>query len=230
MTHLELENLASDYLEGLLEPPVRAGVVEHLAGCPGCPELLEDVRHALDLCRKSEFKEPAPWLVSKILLATVGQRKPTWRERLSEYLRPILQPRVAYPVAMTVFTFSIIVNAAGLNLRTLRFEDLNPRTWVDRADRQKHLLAARVEKFCYDLRVVVEIESRIRELGGQPQVREEEPSKPAAPDGGSSQGESSDQTIASVGANWVVAAVGEQPHATIETHPGFTGKARSLIP
>jgi hypothetical protein len=129
---------------------------------------------------------------------------------------------------MTVFTFSIIVNAAGLNLRTLRFEDLNPRTWVDRADRQKHLLVARVEKFCYDLRVVVEIESRIRELGGQPQVREEEPSKPAAPDGGSSQGAPSDQTIASRGSTWVVAAVGGRAQPTIQNQPGYTGEARSL--
>ena len=72
------------------------------------------------MCRAAEDAEPRPWLISKIMQATVGERKPTWRERIAAYLRPVLQPRVAYPIAMTVFTFSIIVNAAGLNLRSLR--------------------------------------------------------------------------------------------------------------
>ena len=53
MTHLEIENLASDYLEGLLEPTQQAAVEAHLAACAACRELLEDVRHAVDLCRSA---------------------------------------------------------------------------------------------------------------------------------------------------------------------------------
>jgi len=94
-----------------------------------------------------------------------------------------------------------------LNLRTLRLEDLNPRTWLARADRQGHLMYARAEKFYYDLRVVYEIESRFRQLTGQPQGQEEESPKPAVPGGGSSQGSPSDQTMASNGAAWTVVAV-----------------------
>jgi hypothetical protein len=231
MTHLEIENLASDYLEGLLDPSLREAVEAHLNGCAACRELLGDVRHALELCRTAEDAEPTPWLVSKILLATVGERQPTWRERIAAYLRPVLQPRVAYPVAMTVFTFSIIVNAAGLNLRSLRFEDLNPRTWLGRANRQGHLMYARAEKFYYDLRVVYEIESRFRQLGGQPQGQEQETPKPAAPGGGSSQGMPSDQTMASNVGTWmVVAAASEQSPPTVGNQTGFTGAGRSLIP
>jgi hypothetical protein len=130
-----------------------------------------------------------------------------------------------------VFTFSIIVNAAGLNLKSLRFEDLNPRTWVDRANRQGHLMYARAEKFYYDLRVVYEIESRFRQLGGQPQVQEEETPKPAAPGGGSSQGTPSDQTMASNGGAWIVmAAESEQSPSAVGNQTGFTGAGRSLIP
>ncbi len=150
MTHLEIENLASDYLEGLLDPSPRAAVEAHLSGCAACRELMGDVRHALELCRAAEDVEPKPWLVSKILLATIGEREPTWGERIAAFFRPVLHPRVAYPVAMSVFSFFFIVNAAGLNLRSLRFEDLNPRTWVGRADRQGHLMYARAEKFDYD--------------------------------------------------------------------------------
>jgi Putative zinc-finger len=164
MTHLELENLASDYLEGQLDEVRRREMEAHLNECASCRELLSDLRHALELCRTTEQLEPAPWLISKILLATVGERKPTLRERLGSYFQPVLQPRVAYSVAMAVFSLSIIVNAAGLNLRDLSWSDLNPRNWVYQANRTGHLLYARAEKFYYDLRVVYEIESRLRQL------------------------------------------------------------------
>ena len=231
MTHLEIENLASDYLEGLLEPSLGAAVEAHLDGCAACRELIGNVRHALELCRAAEKVEPKPWLVSKILLATIGERKPTWRERFAAFFRPVLQPRVAYPIAMTVFTFSIIVNAAGLDLRSLRFEDLNPRTWLDRADRQGHLLYARAEKFYYDLRVVYEIESRFRQLSGQPQVQEEQAPKSAAPGDGSSLGTPPDQTVASNGGAWVVVAVkSDQALPAAGNQAGLTSPGRSLIP
>jgi hypothetical protein len=232
MTHLEAESLASDYLEGLLEPSLRAAVEAHLTGCADCREVMGDVRHALELCRAAEDVEPKPWLVSKILLATIGERQPTWRERIAEFVRPVLHPRVAYPIAMTVFTFSIIINAAGLNLRSLRMEDLNPRTWVGRADRQGHLLYARAEKFYYDLRVVYEIESRFRQLSGQPQVQqEEETPQPATPAGGSSQGAPPDQTMASSGGAWVVVAAQRAQSLPAVGDPiDFTRAGRSLKP
>jgi len=168
MTHLEVENLASDYLEGLLASDREWQISEHLLDCASCRELVEDVRQAIELCRSAEDLEPSPWLVSRILLATVGDRTPTLRDRISAALRPILQPRFAYGVAMAVFSFSIIVNAAGINLRRLRFEDLNPRTWIHQASRNGHLLYARAEKFYYDLRVVYEIEWRLKQLRQQP--------------------------------------------------------------
>ena len=79
MTHLEIENLVSDYLEGLLDPSVKAAVETHLADCGACRTLVEDVRQALEVCRTAEEAEPSPWLISKIMRATVGERKPTWR-------------------------------------------------------------------------------------------------------------------------------------------------------
>jgi hypothetical protein len=229
MTHLEIENLASDYLEGLLEPSEKAAVDAHLTGCTACRELLDDLRGVLELCRVAEDVEPRPWLISRIMQATVGERKPTWGERIAAYIRPVLQPRVAYPIAMTVFTFSIIVNAAGLNLRSLQMEDLNPRTWVDRANRQGHLLEARAEKFYYDLRVVYEIESRFRQFGGQPQMQEEVP-KPVTPEGGSSQGTPTDPTTASTGSGLVVAAASEQAPPSGGHLPVDSGTGRSVIP
>jgi Putative zinc-finger len=183
MTHLELENLASDYLEGQLEQARRREVEAHLTECAPCLELVADLRHALELCRSAEEVEPAPWLVPKILLATIGERKPTLRERLDAFFQPVLRPRVAYSVAMAVFSLSIIVNAAGLNLRDLTLADLNPRNWAYQANRTGHLLYARAEKFYYDLRVVYEIESRLR------QIRQDSGSSGSSPEKGTPKSE-----------------------------------------
>lgn len=192
MTHLEIENFASDYLEGRLEAVRQREFQAHLAVCSECRELVSDVRRVMELCRSAEDPEPAPWLVRKILVATIGERKPSLRDQLAAFLRPVLQPRVAYSFAMAVFSFSIIINAAGINLRHLTLEDLNPRTWVRRADRSGHLLYARAEKFCYDLKVVYEIESRLRQLRQQPaeapNPQEREAPRPEGPPGGSTDG------------------------------------------
>ena len=165
MTHLELENLASDYLEGQLEQARRHEVEAHLEACTACRELMADLRHALEICKSAEEIEPAPWLVSKILLATIGERKPTLREKIASYVQPVLRPRMAYSVvAMAVFSISIIINAAGIRLQDLTLADLNPRTWVKDANTKGHLMFAKAEKFFYDIRVVYEIESRLRQM------------------------------------------------------------------
>ena len=184
MTHLELENLFSAYLEGELDTARKAEVEAHLAGCDSCRALLEDVRGAIKLCREAEELEPAPWLVSKILLATTGERKPGWRERLATLLRPTVHPRLVYTVAMSIFSLSMLVNVAGINLRSIDLQDLNPRTWAYRANRSGHLLYARAEKFYYDLRVVYEIESRIRQLQAPAEEPAPESPKPESPGGG----------------------------------------------
>jgi hypothetical protein len=184
MTHLELENLISVYLEGEMDAARKVEVEAHLAGCDGCRTLLEDVRGTIQLCRETEELEPAPWLVSKILLATTGERKPSWRERLRAFLRPAVQPQLAYTVAMAVFSLSMLVDVAGINLRSFSLQDLNPRTWASRANRAGHLYYARVEKFYYDLRIVYEIESRIRQFQAPAEEPAKEAPKPESPGGG----------------------------------------------
>ncbi len=185
MTHLEIENLVSEYLEGQIDTVRRVEVEKHLGGCAPCRELVADVRHAFELCRAAEPVEPAPWLVPKILRATLGERKPGLLERVTAWFRAGVQVRVISTAAMTVFSLSVIANACGVNLRSLTLEDLNPRTWVHQVDRNGHLLLGRAEKYYYDLKVVYEIESRLRQLRTEPSG---EPERPKAPPGGSTEG------------------------------------------
>ena len=218
MTHLELENLTSEYLEGQLNAARRVQVEAHLADCSACRELMADLRHTLEICRSAEELEPAPWLISKIMLATVGERKPTFREKIAAFFRPSVQPRVAYAVAMAIFSFSIIVNAAGLNLRNLTLQDLNPRTWMYEARRTSHLLYARAEKYYYDLRVVYEIESRFRQLRNQTDDQEQQaPQRQTPPPGGSTDGaRPATTTLASM-------------HAPVKLSPEFVGTVADLV-
>ncbi|PYV23040.1 MAG: hypothetical protein DMG24_15065, partial [Acidobacteria bacterium] len=60
MTHLEIENFASDYLEGRLEAVRQREFQAHLAVCSECRELVSDVRRVMELCRSAEDPEPAP--------------------------------------------------------------------------------------------------------------------------------------------------------------------------
>jgi hypothetical protein len=200
MTHLELENLASEYLEGQLDGVRRETVEAHLRDCVACRELMGDLQRAMALCQAAEDLEPAPWLISKIMLATVGERKPTWGERARAFFRPSPQPRLAYAVAMAIFSLSVIVNAAGVNLRTMTLADLNPRNWFYQANRTGHLLYARAEKFYYDLRVVYEIESRFRQLQPQPaEPQKEAPRQEPAPGGSTERDAPGETHLASVG-------------------------------
>lgn len=177
MTHLELENLASEYLEGLLDEVRHDQVEEHLRGCGSCRETLADVQLAIDACRSAGDAEPPPWLIPKIRLVTVGEARASFGEQLRASLHSIRQPRLAYATAMAVFSISLLINIAGFNLRSLRPQDLNPSTWVYRVNRAGHLFYARAEKFYDDLRIVYEIESRFKNAESQPADQEEPGSK-----------------------------------------------------
>ena len=215
MTHLEIEHLASDYLEGQLDAAHRSEVEAHLAACADCQALLAELRHALELCRSANEIEPPLWLVSKILRATLGERKPSLGQRLAAFFRPAIQIRVAYGIAMTVFSLSLVVNAAGLDLKHLRMHDLDPRTWVYQADRNGHLLLGRVEKYYYDLKLVYEIESRLHQLRTEPG---EQAPRPQAPTGGTTEGApAGDSPLAS---SWSPSAV----RTSLELLAGATGR------
>lgn len=187
MTHLDIENLASEYLEGQLDPTRNAEVETHLGACVPCRELIADARQVLELCHRAEDLEPPAWLIPNILRATFGQKKPTLKEQLMAVLRLAVQPGFAYTVAMAVFSFSIIVSTAGINLKNLTLKDLSPRTLAYRATRTGYQLYGRAEKFYYDLRVVYEIESRLRQLRRQPSEQDRESPKPEAAPGGTTE-------------------------------------------
>jgi Putative zinc-finger len=183
MNHLEAVNQISEYLEKRMAPAPRAEFEAHLASCGECQEMVAEVGQMLEMFREAEPLQPAPWLITRIIHATTGERKLTWAERLFGAVRPLLQARVVYGISMAVFSITFLLHVANIDVRSLKLRDLNPGTWAYRANSQGHLLVARAEKYYYDLRVVYEIQNRLRELrNGQetpPKTRKKDP-----PDGG----------------------------------------------
>lgn len=181
MTHLELSNVVTGYVDGALDAAQTRQVEEHLESCGACRIMVDDIRFAQAVCHDAPVMEPPPWLLPRIVRATLGERKPSLKERLAGISRLIFRPQLAYSLSMAVFSLSFILYAAKVNLRRLRLRDLNPQTWAHRADRRGHMLLARAEKYYYDLRFVYEVQSILRGMRQEPETQPGAPEKLRTP-------------------------------------------------
>ena len=160
----QTEARLSDYLEGVLAAEERSAFDLHVNGCPRCTPLRASVSHLLSDMQVMEQVEPPPRLVYAILDKTLGPRDAAtgWRATLA-WLRGIGSLRFAYGALSMVATLAIFVTSFGFNWRKPRMADLRPDAIYRKADQQVHLVYARGTKFVNDLRVVNEIQSRLRE-------------------------------------------------------------------
>jgi hypothetical protein len=89
-------------------------------------------------------------------------------------------------------TLVILLGASGFSWRKPKLADLSPTTVYRNADRQIHLGSARVVKYVSDLRVVYEIQSRLRQDQNELQVKPDESAPKSGPD--KQPGQSDDHT------------------------------------
>jgi hypothetical protein len=111
-----------------------------------------------------EQLEPPGRLVYAILDQTLGPRDTAtgWRALLA-WLRGIGTIRFAYGALSMVATLAIFVTAVGFNWRKPKLADLRPDVIYRNADRSAHIVYGKGVKFVNDLRVVNEIQSRLRQ-------------------------------------------------------------------
>jgi hypothetical protein len=87
-----------------------------------------------------------------------------FRTRLTQGFRSLgqtmLQPRLAMTAAMAFFSIALTLNLTGVRITDLRPSDLKPSSIV----RSVSLAKARVVRYSDNLRVVYELESRVRDL------------------------------------------------------------------
>ncbi len=180
------ETALADYLDGTLPDAERAAVEQHAAGCPDCRTFMAEVSGGLGWIQGAAAVEPPAELITRIAyLAPAGRtREPFERETIfgrwkRQWLTPILQPRLAMGMAMTVLSFAMLERCSGIHVQHLQPADLNPvRVWggvEDKALRVKD----QVVKYYDNLRVVYEIESHLKDLEDQ-QTPSAKPSSTAA--------------------------------------------------
>ncbi|MFZ0820460.1 MAG: zf-HC2 domain-containing protein [Candidatus Acidiferrales bacterium] len=183
----EVEAKLSEYLDGELSAADEAGCAEHIAGCEHCRELAASVRGLVGAMHAIEPVEIPLRLVPAILERTLGPKTEArgWRAWFG-WLRPVWQPRFAYGALTVMLTVMVLSQALGIQWRKPTLADLNPVNIYRAVDREAHLAYARGAKYFGDLRVVYEIESKLRSV--EPEQQKTPASRPGSP--GKSEGPS----------------------------------------
>lgn len=92
------------------------------------------------------------------------------RSLLSRWLGPVLAPKLAMGMAMTVLSLSMLANVFKVPVRPLSAVDLDPvKIWVS-VDDQAHRAWNRAVKYYENLRLVFEIQSRLQEWTEQEEM------------------------------------------------------------
>ena len=167
----QTEARLSDYLEGLMSAPERAEFEAHARECADCSPLIESVRSLISEMQSVGPLEVPPQLIYSILDQTLGPReRVTFWQSFKKFLWGLATPKFAYGTASVMATLFILFSASGLSLRKPKLADLNPSNVARNVTRQAHLRYAHVVRYVSDLRVVYEIQSRLRQDENQLQA------------------------------------------------------------
>jgi hypothetical protein len=182
MNCADAENLICDY--ATLSSAERSELERHLGECPACAELARDATAGAAFLRRAVPVEPPPELINRILFQVprsgrFGNRQKSkfgvWMEAL---LSPILQPRYAMGLAMTIVSFAMLAQFVA-PIRKIRPEDLKPAAvWAGLEDRA-YRTWGRAVKFYDNLKVVYQIQNTLADW--QQRDEEQAPGSPAAP-------------------------------------------------
>jgi len=169
MTCAEIDVLLCDYVDGTLDAAARPQVEAHLAECADCAELARDSAAAVTFIGRVSEIEPPPALITRILQETPLQAKAPVRVKgwlgrwFGRWFEPVRQPRLVMGMAMTLLSFAMLGRFAGLEIRQLRPADLDPVKVWSAAENQAYRGWNRAVKYYDNLKLVYEIQSRLRE-------------------------------------------------------------------
>ncbi len=174
MNCAEFETVLADYLDRTLANSERAAVEQHASECAACGEFMRDVTGAVSFLNRVDKVAPPSELVTRIAYqAPIGRtREPLERQGLfsrlaTKWVQPILQPRLAMGMAMTILSFAMLERCTGTQVQRIQAADLNPaRIWggvEDKALRVKD----RAVKYYENIRLVYEVETRLKEFENQ---------------------------------------------------------------
>lgn len=173
MNCADLQILLADYVDATLRGEQKSAVENHLAHCASCAEIARDAAGAVAFMGRAANVEAPPELVTRILFeVTHGPSraivKSSWARRqlgawFGAWIEPILQPRFAMSMALTVLSFAMLGRLSGIEVRQLKPSDLDPvKVWMAVEDRA-HRAWERTMKYYENVRVVFEIQARLKE-------------------------------------------------------------------
>jgi anti-sigma factor RsiW len=160
----QIEARLSDYLDGALGGTERTAFEAHVGECERCAPVVAHVSQLLSGMHSMEQLEAPARLAYSILDKTLGPRETAtgWAAVLG-WVRGMASMRFAYGALSVAGTFVILLSAVGFSWRKPKLADLQPATIYRKADVQAHRAYAKSIKFVNDLRVVSEIQSRLRQ-------------------------------------------------------------------
>ncbi|HYV76444.1 MAG TPA: zf-HC2 domain-containing protein [Candidatus Binatia bacterium] len=195
----EFEALLADALDATLHGATLAAFEAHEKSCSACAAMFQEAAAGMHWLKELEDVEPPKHLVHNILAQTIGSLpEPTkqavassegWvgklKSRLSPMFAPVMTPRFAMSFGMAFFSLTMLANVAGLRVTDLKHVDLSAKG----LQKAYYSTEARVVRYYENIRLVYEIESRVRDLrrAATPEKHEEENNTPKNPNKGESQ-------------------------------------------
>jgi hypothetical protein len=163
MNCADIEVLICDYVDGTLEPAERAPVERHLSECASCAAMGRDAANAVQFIERAADVEPPPELISHILF------NPPWHKQrrgwFAKLVHPLLQPRFAMGMALTVLSFAMIMP----KVHQFQPADLSPAMVLAKIEGGVDRLWERTEKFYDNLKFIYQIRATLREWQQQSQ-------------------------------------------------------------
>ena len=174
----EFDLLLSDALDGVLTGTGLDRFQAHARVCQACGPLLAEAEAGRNWLKGLTEVEPPASLVNNILASTTGvdtqrlrvtarspQPRVSWWEHVQASLleaiwATVRQPRFAMSFGMAFFALSVALTVAGVKPADLRQISLRPSA----IRRTYYTTQAKVVHYYENVRIVYEVESRVREI------------------------------------------------------------------
>ena len=172
----------ADLLDGAMSGGELEAFKGHAAACSDCGPLFTQAQAGMQALQSLVEVEPPLNLVHNIIARTsaidpamapsLAAAKTSWLGRVREWASPVLdplvgvisQPRLAMTTAMAFFSFSLVLNFAGVKMSDFRNLDLRPSAITTTASMQYHMTTAKVVKYYENIRFVYQLESTMKEI------------------------------------------------------------------
>lgn len=167
----EFEILLCDKVDGTLQGRAQEAFEMHRGQCEMCHHYAADVLETASFLQSVPVIEPPKELLTRILFETprseeIGGTETVpagWATRLRTVLAAVLMPRFAMGMAMTILSIAMLAHVFKLPARDLRPAELDPgQIWAS-VENQSYRVWSRVIKYYDNLRLVFEIQSRLKE-------------------------------------------------------------------